>query len=259
MTSVPFKTYTRLTFMQGLKVPFDGLKIFYKNKQIRRLVYTPVLLMLAVAGSSFYAFFHYMAKYYSSIEQPLFTRVEGELHQYLSADMLEMSMGTLHAALKTSVYVIGFVMVSFLIFIIANILCSVFWEIIAHQVQKMLGRIPTTETKFYSSVIQPMKRELMKEMIFLAMIVLSYLVVAIPFIGGMISLIVAPVVITIWFGFIVCDYTMSARSRSVRERLNFGKSNVMFLLGIGTYLAIPWLAYALYPFLVIGAASYIKD
>lgn len=251
-----------MNFFLGLKAPFDGLKLFFKHDSLRKKVYFPFLLTLLISLLGLAAFFHWMPGFYDSIQDILIKHIESEIRSRYSQELLDMVMGTLATVLKMLVYMFGLLLLMLVIFIISSILCSVFWELLAEEITKLYKPDQVINKGFKNQWVEPMMRESVKQLTFALVILATYLVGFVPFVGSLISLVVGPIVVTIWFSVLVCDYWMNVWNWPIRQRHVFFKNHLMYLLGIGTYLIIPMVAFLLYPFFIIGAtfqaAKYIQ-
>jgi len=107
----------------------------------------------------------------------------------------------------------------------------------------------------FQKVFTPLFRELIKEIIYVMVFVVVWFVTILPIVGPFISLVLGPVAICFWFGFIVCDFSMSVMAAKVKDRLNYGKSNWLYLTGVGIYALIPVIGLLMYPLFIIGHAK----
>ncbi len=248
-----------MSFIEGLKTPLDGWNVFVKNTSLRKYVFLPFLLMLLFSILGFFLFLHWMPQIYANFHDVLIKQVEENLRAQYPSEMMEMVMATAEWTVKAMVYIVGFLFFAVLMFIFSSILCSVFWELLAYKVIHHVQFLHAGKTDFKSTFVQPMLREIVKQILFVAVILASYLVVVIPIIGPAISLVLGPIAISVWFSFLICDYWMNAKSYTLAQRLQFIKKEWWYLLGMGTYLIFPVISFVLYPLFVLGAAHQAKS
>lgn len=241
-------------FLLGLKAPIDGLKLFFQHASLRRLVYFPLLLTLLVFVFGIMGFVQFMPAFYQSIQGPLMEKIQPELSQIVTPEWTEMGMASMDAMLKTSVYIVSFFMLIFFLFMVANVLCSVCWEFLAAEVSRLYGAIPVEKKTIREKWIEPFLWETVKQGLFGFTIIASYILAAVPLIGAFLSLILGPLIVTVWFSYMVCDYWFESRSFSMKLRWKLIWKQLIYLLGVGTYLIIPLIGFFLYPFFVIGAS-----
>ena len=245
-----------MSFVEGLKTPLDGWHIFRQNPALRKYVFMPFLLMLAFSVIGFSLFLHWMPQIYANFHDVLIKQVEENLRNQYPTEMMEMVMTTAEWTVKAMVYIVCFLFFAVLMFIFSSILCSVFWELLAYKVIHHVQILHADHTDFKSTYIQPMLREIVKQLLFVVVILASYIVVVIPIVGPAISLVLGPIAISVWFSFLICDYWMNAKSYSLQQRMQFIKKEWWYLLGMGTYLIFPVVSFVLYPLFVLGAAHH---
>lgn len=162
-------------------------------------------------------------------------------------------------ALKALFFIMGIALVMLTTFLLGNVLCAFFWEILIEQVFVLEGKqswVFENESAF-KKYATPLFRELIKEFIYIILFMIVWIVTIMPMIGPMISLVLGPIAIAFWFGYIVSDFSMSVMALKVKDRIKYGRMHFLYLTGVGIYALIPVLGILIYPLFVIGHAKNI--
>jgi|GEM_PF-4785086 len=158
--------------------------------------------------------------------------------------------------LKVVFFLMGLTVVMLCTFLFGNILCAFFWEVLIEQVFILEGKQAWVfeDDNVFKKYAIPLLREMVKELIYVLVFVLVWVITILPVAGPLVSMILGPIAIAYWFGYIVSDFSMSVMALKVKERARYGRAHIPYLTGLGAYALIPLVGVLMYPLFIMGHA-----
>ncbi|MCB1198801.1 MAG: EI24 domain-containing protein, partial [Deltaproteobacteria bacterium] len=243
-----------------LKCPWTGWSMLSKHPSLKVRLIIPYSIIALVFALLVYLFTAEGVSLIHSFVHQILATIHLDPDQMTQMNMLQKILFyPLLYLLKVLFYLISAALVMLLTLMVGNILCAFFWELLIEEVFKIEGKAQWVfqHESLLHRIVTPLAREVVKELMYLLFFIAAWLCTIIPVIGPMISLVLGPVVICFWFGFIVSDFSMSVMAAKVKQRLIYGRSKWLYLTGMGLYALVPILGLVIYPLFIIGHAKNI--
>lgn len=226
-------------FAQGLNAHMDGIRFAFANKRYLPLLLVPFLLTLLLYSVGFYTFTLYVDQILNWLWAPGTTEATGFM-----ATLRWLYVHLLSAIL----YVLLFAIMYFTYMIIANILASPLYDMIAERIGKReefkhLRQDTAAGIGIFRTVFEELKKALF-------VLVLPLALLFIPVVGAPLSVILAMVLLAWDF----LDFSLSKDEPTFGGRLRFVRQHPLLLLGFGLPLLAPFLHILLYPFAILGSS-----
>ena len=231
-------------FIQGLGGHARGIRFTFANKRYLPLLLVPFLLTLLLYSAGFYVFTLYVDQILGYFWTPAASEATG-------------FMATLHwlyvNLLSAVLYVVVFAIMYFAFMIVANILASPLYDIIAGRVgrledYKALRTGKDEEMGLVRVVVEELKKA---GFVLLFPLVLLF----IPVVGAPLSLLFAMLLL----GWDFMDFSLARDEPAFGARLRYVRRHPFLLLGFGALLLVPFVNIVLYPFAIMGASIIYQE
>lgn len=226
-------------FVRGLKAHGEGMRFAFANKRYLPLLLVPFALTLLLYSAGFYVFTLYVEQILDWIWAPAASEATGFmatlrwLYEHLLAAIL---------------YVLLFVIMYFAYMLIANILASPLYDVIAERIgkRKEFAALRTGKDEGFG-ILRTVFEELKKAVYLL---VLPLLLFFVPVIGAPLSALLAMLLLAWDF----VDFSLARDEPSFKGRLAFVRRHPFLLLGFGLPLLAPFVNILFYPFAIVGGS-----
>ncbi len=231
-------------FGLGLGAHLKGMRFAFANKGYLPLLLLPFFLTLILYSAGFYVFTLYIDQLLNFFWTPAATEATGFM----------ASLRWLYVHLLSAVlYILLFAIMYFAFMIIANILASPLYDMIAGRIgrrNEYKALRPAQESDI--GILRTVLEEIKKAVFVLA---LPLMLLFIPIIGAPLSLLLAMILLAWDF----LDFSLSRDDPSFAGRLRFVRKHSSLLLGFGAPLLVPFMHIALYPFAILGASLLYQE
>jgi hypothetical protein len=244
-------------FFQGIRTPFRGFSVLlaHRSLQLRLLIPYALIVLVLVVGLA--VFFQWGTHQIHLFTDALLETIGLDIDA--AAQYRWYSKAFLYAcfyALTGLFWVIALGLFGVLTMVLSNILCSFFWEVLIEEVFSIFNKNHWIyqETSWLKRVMIPMGREILKECIYVGLFLGVWLLSFIPVLGPWGTILLGPPLLCYWYGFMVNDFALSVMAMPVAKRMDYGRKQWLYFLGIGIYALVPFLGVLIYPFLIVGNA-----
>jgi len=226
-------------FMRGLGAHADGMRFAFGNKRYLPLLLVPFALTLLLYSAGFYVFTLYVDRLLDWIWSP----AAGDASGFMA------TLYWLYEHLLSAIlYVMLFAIMYFAYMIVANILASPLYDVIAERI----GRRPEfvhmrTGAGEGFSILRTVFEELKKALFMLG---LPLALLFIPILGAPLSVLLAMLVL----GWDFVDFSLAKDHPTFRDRLAFVRRHPFLLLGFGLPLLAPFVHILLFPFAIVSGS-----
>ncbi len=224
-------------FFCGLNAHLSGIRFAFQHKSYLGLIFVPFLLTLILYGVAI----SFFSGYGEMLAQTIWSFDPGSTGQ---------TMGIIHSVFEYVVisvaYVVVFAVMYFLFMVIANILASPLYDIIAGRMRRLVRpdiASADEELGIFASIIEEIKKAIF-------LLVIPILLFFIPVVGQVLSIIAA----MLFLAWDFVDFSMAKDIPGFKNRLRAVWSRKFALLGFGIPLLIPVLNFFIFPFAILGSA-----
>ena len=217
-------------FFLGLSAHGAGIRFALQNKRYLAMALIPFCLTILIYTASLWSF----ARFDESLLNYFWT-----VDSSTSSGFIAVLYWLYTHVVKLLLYFLLFILFYFLFIIITNILASPFYDHIAESIN--------TLNKSNEGLLKTVLEELKKASF---VIVIPLIFLFIPVIGGIISFILAAVLLA--WDFI--DFSLSKELPVFKDRFRFIRTHFFLMFGFGILLLVPIINIILYPFAIISAS-----
>lgn len=226
-------------FMRGLGAHAEGMRFAFANKRYLPLLLVPFGLTLLLYSAGFYFFTLYVDQILDWIWSP-------------SAQQSSGFMATLYwlyeHLLGAILYVILFAIMYFAYMIVANILASPLYDVIAERIGKRPEYADLrTGAGDAISIVRTVFEELKKALFMLA---LPLALLFVPILGAPLSALLATTLLAWDF----LDFSLGKDHPTFAARLRFVRKHPFLLLGFGLPLLAPFVQILFFPFAIVSSS-----
>ncbi|HMQ11525.1 MAG TPA: EI24 domain-containing protein [Oligoflexia bacterium] len=241
-------------FVAGIRSPWNGANFILKSPPTKKIIAIPFVIIVSLFFICLYLSYSYLPPVIAESLLPIENWFINNWPAALSFKFFSYIGGFLLASLKFILYLVLFSLNLVFAWLIGNILCSFFWEILA---EKMLSQsqhfnvsMPLKVT--VKNVVTSMLRELFKELLLLTIVAITWLMTFLPILGQSVFIVLLPLLSSVILGYANIDYAFSVLGLPIKDRFAWAKQNIPFLLGAGIYGLIFPVVYFLYPSFIVG-------
>ncbi len=155
---------------------------------------------------------------------------------------------------KYILYLTLLLVMYFLFMVVANIIASPVYDIIAQRISKIdpyaaaRSGIAEEEAGILKTIIEECKKA-----VFVLIVPLVFLLI--PLVGPVLSVVFAMLML----GWDFFDFSLSRDKPTLKGRLGYIRKNFFLMLAFGSLLFIPFVHFILYPFAILGASVAYQD
>lgn len=249
-------------FLAGVRTPFLGWSMLQQHRSLKVRLVIPYLIISVLFFTLCYFFWaegiELIHAWTDGILEAISLDVDAKETMRWFQKLL---FYPLYYLLKVLFYLIATALVMLMTLLLGNILLAFFWELIIEKVFVLYGKEEWVfeDENIFQKIITPLLREIVKEVMYVVLFIVVWVVTIVPVIGPVLSLILGPPAICFWFGFIICDFSMSVMAANVGQRFRYGSKHWMYLTGMGVYALIPVVGLFVYPLFVLGHAKNMTE
>jgi len=243
----PFKD-----FATGFGYILRGFSYFFANRRLWKHVIFPLLiniLLLSVSLTILTVYIGDITEYFRNLFGLTYKDL-AELAWYLKIWFFLYNI--LIWMVKLVVGVIAFVVWGIILFVIAQIVTSPFYDTLSEKVEKI--ERPDLSEFTFAQVLKLIPRivftEMGKMVVLIAIPLILMLFNLIPGIGGFIYLVLSFVFTSVTYSSSFADYPQARKNEKLALRISFVRKNFFLLLGFGLPVFIPFVNIFITPFMV---------
>ncbi|MCI5072867.1 EI24 domain-containing protein [bacterium] len=241
-------------FIAGIRSPWKGARFIFSSSSAKKIIAIPFIIIVSLFFVCLYLSYSYLPPVIDNSLLPIKNWFINTWPTFLDFKVFSYIGVFLLGGLKFILYVVLFSLNLVFAWLIGNILCSFFWEILA---EKILAQSPHFNKSMplkitVKNIFTSMVRELFKEILLLSLVAITWLMTFVPVLGQSIFIVLLPLLSSIILGYAHVDYAFSVLGLPVKNRFHWAKKNIPFLLGAGIYGLIFPVVYFLYPSFIVG-------
>lgn len=231
--------------IRGLSAHLKGIRFAFGHPSYLPLVLIPFLVTLVLFSVCFY----------------LFTENANDILAYFwspsatDTGWFWTSLQWLYSyVFKYILYLMLLLVMYFLFMVVANIIASPIYDIIAQRISKIdpYAAARTGSETEEAGILKTVLEEC-KKAVFVLIVPLLFLLI--PLVGPVLSVAFAMLML----GWDFFDFSLSRDKPTLKGRLGYIRKHFFLMLGFGALLFIPFVHFILYPFAILGASVAYQD
>lgn len=241
-------------FIAGIRSPWKGADYILKSPSAKKIIAIPFTIIICLFFVCLYLSYSYLPPVIGDSLLPIENWVVNLWPDFLNFKFFSYIGNFLLICLKFILYLVLFSLNLLLAWLVGNILCSFFWEVLAEKIlsesKHFTDSMPLKIT--VKNIVTSMIRELLKELLLILIVAMTWLMTFMPIFGQSIFIVLLPLLTSIILGYAHVDYAFSVLGLPIKNRFHWAKQNIPFLLGAGVYGLIFPIVYFLYPSFIVG-------